>query len=324
MPERGAGRFAPTPTGRLHMGNMRTALMAWLSTRNQGLRNILRVEDLDPGAIPNGCLEGQYRDLEWLGLIYDESPIIGGPVGPYRQSERYDQFNIALDSLNQLGLLYPCWCSRKEVREAAIAPHASDEGPVYTGICRPRKPTVLPSLDSLPQRAGRQPALRINVGEAMARVGRQRITFVDGIAGEQSFNIIEHMGDFVVRRVDRIAAYQVACAWDDVAMGCTEVLRGRDLLPSTARQLLILELLQLPFPAYAHAGLVTNALGLRLAKRDGATSIEDMRNRGLKPHSVIRTLAKLSNLPDTADLDLLTDAFANCRLSRHDVQIDGH
>jgi glutamyl-tRNA synthetase len=145
VPERAAGRFAPTPTGRFHMGNMRTALIAWLSTRKKGLRNILRVEDLDPGAIPNGCLEGQYLDLEWLGLLYDESPIIGGPVGPYRQSERYDQFNIALDALNQLGLLYPCWCSRKEVREAAVAPHASDEARYTQASADPENPPSYPA-----------------------------------------------------------------------------------------------------------------------------------------------------------------------------------
>ena len=120
---KGAGRFAPTPTGDLHLGNARTAVLAALAARKNGLRHILRVEDLDPRAIPEGCLEGQYADLDWLGIEYDESPRRGGPAGPYRQSERYAQFDAVLSALDALGLLYPCWCSRKEVRMAARDAH---------------------------------------------------------------------------------------------------------------------------------------------------------------------------------------------------------
>ncbi len=306
---RGAGRFAPTPTGPLHLGNARTALVAWLSARAGGLRNILRVEDLDPRAIPAGCLEGQYADLDWLGLTYDEDPRSGGPAGPYRQSARYHLYDEALERLDQRGLLYPCWCSRKEVRQASIAPHDSDEGPVYPGTCRPTNIKPLGDLNDLPIRRERRPALRLDVSSALTQLGWTQVEFNDLVAGTQRFNLAESMGDFVVRRVDGIAAYQIACSVDDDEMGCTEVVRGADLLASTARQCLILSLLAKPWPNYAHVGLVVDAEGARLAKRDGAIGLTELRNEGVSASQVIRTLARLSGLPDTADLDLLTEAF---------------
>lgn len=309
VPARGAGRFAPTPTGRLHLGNARTALLDWLAARSAGLRTVLRVEDLDPRAIPDGILEGQYADLDWLGLTYDEGPNVGGPVGPYRQSERSDQYAAVLRALDGLGLLYPCWCSRREVREAARAPHASDEGPVYAGTCKPARAAPLGDLDRLPQKRGRDPALRLDVASAFARLGLDALTYADRLAGPQRFDMITRMGDFVVRRVDGIAAYQIACSWDDVAMGCTRVVRGADLIASTARQLLILRALELPEPTYAHVGLVVDHAGRRLAKRDGDIALTELREGGVAPSAVIRLLARISGLPDTADLGALVDAF---------------
>ncbi len=312
-PTRGAGRFAPTPTGRLHLGNARTALLDWLASRAAGLRAVLRVEDLDPQAIPAGILEGQYADLDWLGLIYDEGPNAaspgGGPVGPYRQSARYDQYAAVLRALDGLGLLYPCWCSRREVREAARAPHASDEGPVYAGTCKPPEPTPLGDLDALPQKRGRAPALRLDVAGALKRLGVERLRYVDRLAGPQDFDMARRMGDFVVRRVDGIAAYQIACSWDDVAMGCTQVVRGADLIASTARQLLIVRVLGLPEPRYAHVGLVVDAHGRRLAKRDGDIALTELREAGVAPEAVVRLLARISGLPDTGDLARLVAAF---------------
>ena len=299
---RGAGRFAPTPTGRLHLGNARTALLAWLAARRAGLRNVLRVEDLDPKAIPAGILEGQYADLDWLGLRYDEGPRVGGPVGPYRQSERFPLYAAALRGLNDRGLLYPCWCSRREVRDAARAPHADDEGPVYAGTCKPAVGGPL-DLDALPERRGRVPALRVDV--AAATGAGTAVVFDDRLAGPQRFEL----SDFVVRRVDGVAAYQLACAWDDAAMGCTQVLRGADLLPSTARQVLLLRVLGLPEPEYAHAGLVRAADGRRLAKRDADIALTTARERGDSASGTVRRLARWSGLPDTGDLDLLTEAF---------------
>lgn len=307
--DRGAGRFAPTPTGRLHLGNARTALLDWLASRAAGLRAVLRVEDLDPQSMPDGILEGQYRDLDWLGLTYDEGPNTGGPAGPYRQSERYDQYAAVLRALDELALLYPCWCSRREVREAARAPHASDEGPVYAGTCKPARPKPLGDLDALPKKRGRDPALRIDVAGALARLGVDALTYRDRLAGPQRFDMIAAMGDFVVRRVDGIAAYQIACGWDDVAMGCTQVVRGADLIPSAARQLLILRVLGLPEPTYAHVGLVVDHAGRRLAKRDGDIALTELREGGVAPSAVVRLLARISGLPDTGDLGALVGAF---------------
>lgn len=304
---RGAGRFAPTPTGRLHLGNARTALLAWLTARSAGLRTILRVEDLDPRAIPDGCLEEQYADLDWLGLRHDEDPRWGGPVGPYRQSERFDRYAHALRRLHARGLLYPCWCSRREVHDAARAPHASDEGPVYAGTCRALKPLAF-DLDAVPKRRGRVAALRVDVGRAMDQLGWADVRFEDALAGSQVFDIIGEMGDFVVRRKDGVGAYQVACAHDDDAMGCTLVLRGADLLASTARQILLLALWEAPLPKYAHVGLVTTPAGDRLAKRDASIALAQLRADGVAAEAVVRQLARLSGLPDTGDLDHLTAA----------------
>lgn len=316
----GAGRFAPTPTGRLHLGNARTALLAWLTARAAGLRTILRVEDLDPRAIPAGCLEEQYADLDWLGLRHDEDPRWGGPVGPYRQSERFDRYAAALQVLSDMGVLYPCWCSRREVHDAARAPHASDEGPVYAGMCRPATPAPF-DISAVPKRKSRVAALRIDVRRAMERLGWVDARFDDAIAGPQRFDLAARMGDFVVRRKDGVGAYQVACALDDVDMGCTLVLRGSDLLPSTARQILLLALLERPRPTYAHVGLVMTAAGARLAKRDKAIALAEMRAQGTAPGDVIRLLARLSDLPDTADLAALTAAINLSTLSPADVRL---
>ncbi len=318
---RGAGRFAPTPTGDLHLGNARTAVLAYLAARKEGLRNILRVEDLDPKAIPEGCLEGQYADLSWLGLEYDESPTLGGPAGPYRQSERYAQFDAVLSALDARGLLYPCWCSRKEVRMAARAPHASDEGPVYGGTCKPTRCAPLGDFQALPRRRDRAPALRLDVAAALASLSVEFLSYDDAVAGRRTVDLMASMGDFVVRRVDGVAAYQVACAWDDVAMGCTQVVRGADLLASAARQLLLIRVLALPAPRYAHVGLVVDAQGQRLAKRDAGIRLRDLRTSGHTGPDVLRLLARISGLPDTADWDFLTDAFSLSKLTIEPVRL---
>ncbi|MCA9539398.1 MAG: tRNA glutamyl-Q(34) synthetase GluQRS [Myxococcales bacterium] len=319
--DRGAGRFAPTPTGNLHLGNARTALIAWLAARKAGLRNVLRVEDLDPASMPEGCLEGQLADLDWLGLVYDEEPRCGGPAGPYRQSERSDQYAAVLRALDALGLLYPCWCSRREVQQATRAPHASDEGPVYAGTCKPKRPASLGDLDALPTRRGRVPALRFDVTAALDRLGATRLEFTDRLAGPQRFDLRGAMGDFVVRRVDGIAAYQIACSWDDVAMACTQVVRGADLLPSTARQLALLRTLGLPEPEYAHVGLVLDAAGNRLAKRDKAIALTDLRAAEVPAAAVVARLAQLSGLPATGALPALLDAFDLDRVPPGEVRL---
>ncbi|NUN14444.1 MAG: tRNA glutamyl-Q(34) synthetase GluQRS [Myxococcales bacterium] len=319
----GAGRFAPTPTGRLHLGNVRTALLAWLWARSCGLRNLLRIEDLDPAAIPQGLLDGLYQDLDWLGLHYDESPLTPGEVGPYRQSERSVVYQAPLLRLAALGVLYPCWCSRKEVASAAVAPHFSDEGPIYPKTCRNRTPEPLCVLDitNLPVVNGRFPALRIDVGSALNLLGINAIEFVDVVQGPQRFVLTETMGDFVVRRSDGIVAYQLACAYDDVMMGCTQVLRGRDLLPSTARQILLLRLLELPVPTYAHVGLALNCNGDRLSKRDGSTSIQVLRERGSSSYDVLTCLGLSVGWSTTGKLDDLASRFRINEVTPHDVTV---
>ena len=318
---RGAGRFAPTPTGDLHLGNARTALIAHLAAAAAGLRTVLRVEDLDPAVIPEGCLEGQYQDLEWLGLHYDESPALGGPAGPYRQSQRYEQYAAVLAALDDRALLYGCYCSRREVRDAARAPHASDEGPVYAETCKPAKLRPLGDLTAIPLRAGRPPALRLDVRGALAMLGTPMLEYTDRLAGRLCFDMAATMGDFVVRRADGIAAYQLACAWDDIAMACTEVVRGADLIPSTARQLLILRLLGLPEPMYAHVGLVVDPHGQRLAKRDRAISLRALRSAGVEAAAVVRLLAGMSGLPASGDLGGMVGAFEWDRIGGGDVRL---
>lgn len=306
---RGAARFAPTPTGRLHVGNARTALLSWLWGRRLGLRNVLRVEDLDPAAIPPGILEGQYADLQWLGLRWDEGPLEGGLWGPYRQSLRLESYAAPLRALDALGLLYPCWCSRREVAQATRAPHAGDEGPVYPGTCRPARPRTFGDLDSVPARAGRLPAWRIDVQGALAYLGTTTLVIDDAVAGRVTFEPVSTLGDFVVRRSDGVAAYQTACAWDDAEMRCTHVLRGDDLLPSAARQSLLLRCWGRTLPTYAHVGLVVGAQGERLAKRDGAVAIETERLAGGSAGPLRRRLARSCGLPDSEDLDVLAEAL---------------
>jgi glutamyl-tRNA synthetase len=318
---RGAGRFAPTPTGRLHLGNVRTALLAWLWARASGIPNILRVEDLDPAAVPAGALEGIYTDLDWLGLVYDEEPRKGGPAGPYQQSARFDLYTAPLERLNAMGLLYPCGCSRKEVAQAGLAPHAGDEGPIYPGTCRPAAPAPLDSLSPIVLPNGRRAALRLNVPAALERLGTGPLVgFDDAVCGRVEMDAVA-LGDFVVRRTDSLAAYQLACAWDDVEMGCTQVLRGLDLLTSAVRQVLLLRLLSRPLPQYAHVGLVLTPTGDKLSKRDDAIAVEALRRGGEAPERILARLAGISALPETGDLARLTSAFAVAPAWRESVRL---
>ena len=279
----GCGRFAPTPTGRLHLGNLRTAWLAELAAKSFGHRFILRIDDLDPKATVQGMIEEQADDLAWFGIAFDEGFRVGGEEGPYLQSQRYHHYSKALNALNEMGLLYPCWCSRKEVLAAAQAPHESNQSPIYPGTCRPQTPTPIGDLDKLPERRGRRPALRLNIRAAFAQLGLETLSFYDLVAGQQPDYSALTLDDFVVRRVDGIAAYQIACAVDDALMKCELVLRGADLLISTIRQIMVLKLLKHSIPKYAHIGLVVGHDGKRLAKRDQAIAIADLRRRQVDP-----------------------------------------
>jgi glutamyl-tRNA synthetase len=281
------GRFAPSPTGRLHLGNARTALLAWLHARSAGGRFVMRVEDLDRGRVRPGYMEAQLDDLRWLGLDWDEGPDVGGPHAPYLQSERRERFAEALRRLEAAGLVYPCFCSRKEVAAAASAPHGpADEGPRYAGACRERPRGAA--------EAGRPAALRF-------RVPPGEVAFHDLLMGPVAFDPEAEAGDFVVRRKDGVAAYQLAVVVDDAAMGITHVVRGADLLASTARQLLLYRALELPAPEWLHVPLMLGADGERLAKRHGAVSLAELRERGVSAARTVGWLASTCGLAEPGE-----------------------
>lgn len=269
------GRFAPSPTGEIHLGNAWTALLAWLQVRAAGGTMVLRVEDLDPDRSRPEYGEQLMVDMKWLGLDWDEGPDVGGCYAPYCQAERRGLYQAALERLAAAGLVYPCYCTRAEL--AASAPHGSENERVYTGICRRRK------LDDARQ-VIRQPALRLAVppGET---------SFSDLHAGFCSQDISREIGDFIVRRSDGIHAYQLAVVVDDAAMNITHVLRGDDLLSSTPRQLLLYRLLGLKAPVFTHVPLLIDQEGHRLSKRQQALSIAALRERGVKAESIIGYLA---------------------------------
>jgi glutamyl-tRNA synthetase len=280
------GRFAPSPTGQLHIGNARTALLAWLQARAAGGRFVMRVEDLDPGRVRPGYMAQQLDDLRWLGLDWDEGPDVGGPFGPYLQTERTERYEAALRILARGGRLFACSCTRRDLAAAASAPHAGEEGPRYPGNCRAR-PVDADAPDLTHWGAGEY-ALRF-------RVDPGPITFQDGVQGEVRLDPAE-LGDFVVRRKDGVAAYQLAVVVDDAAMGITDVVRGGDLLGSTPLQILLFRALGLQPPRFAHVPLMLGIDGDRLAKRHGAVSLVDLRERGVPPAKVVGWLATTCGL----------------------------
>ena len=281
------GRLAPSPTGLLHLGHACSFLMAWWSARSQGGRLLLRMEDLDGERCRPEFAAAILRDLEWLGLDWD------GPV--QLQSECAEAHAAALDSLRAAGLCYPCVCTRREIREAASAPqaaaprkHAEDVSQVYPGTCRRRFPGEAAALQAYGREAyGREAAWRL-------RVPPGSITFEDGLYGPQAFAPAAEVGDFPIARRGGAAAYQLAVVVDDAAAGVTEVLRGRDLLPSTARQILLQQHLGLPSPSWTHLPLVLDEAGQRLAKRSGALSLKALREAGTDPRAIVSWVARVA------------------------------
>ncbi len=260
------GRFAPSPTGPLHLGSLRTALVAWLWARSQSGRFLVRIEDLDPQRSRPEFEAAQLADLEALGLDWDEPPV--------RQSSRIALYGAALNDLADAGRLYPCFCTRAEIREAASAPHGDLPEGAYPGTCL--------ALSEAERRdrvaAGRPYALRV-------RAEAERIEFDDRLLGPCS-GVVD---DFVVRRADGVPAYQLAVVIDDATQGIGEVVRGADLADSTPRQVLLARLLGLAVPRYAHAPLVLGADGARLAKRHGAVTLAQ------RAETVSATLALLAH-----------------------------
>jgi glutamyl-tRNA synthetase len=303
------GRYAPSPTGALHLGNLRTALLAWLCTRASGGAFVLRMEDLDTPRTRPGAAVGILDDLGWLGLDWDEGPDTGGPLGPYAQSQRHALYEHALARLREQGLLYPCYCTRAELERIASAPHAGEHEQRYPGTCRDL---------SVRERAhreahGRRPAIRF-------RAPGTPIMFVDALAGAITENVAATVGDFVVRRSDGLFAYQLAVVVDDALMGVTQVVRGADLLASTARQLTLYDALGHARPTrYLHVPLALDAARTRLSKRDASAGLAPYRASGTSPQRVVGTLAASCGLwpeGEPATLDVLLAAFDPARLRR--------
>lgn len=265
------GRFAPSPSGDLHLGLARTALLGWLRSRVRRGAFVLRIEDIDRPRVASGSAQSIMVDLRWLGLDWDEGPDVGGSYGPYVQSERLGRYDAAIKRLRESGLVYACTCSRKEIAIAS-APHGPAEyGPEYPGTCR-----------AGPTHPGRTPAYRFRVPDPLPAC-------VDGFQPPVADECAR--GDFVVRRADGQHSYQLAVVVDDAAMGITEVLRGDDLVGCTGWQLALYDALEYPRPAFVHVPLVHGPDGKRLAKRHGSVTISEIREAGVKPEAVVGWLA---------------------------------
>lgn len=277
-------RFAPSPTGALHLGNARTALFSFLAARATGGRFVLRVEDTDAERSQDALLQRQLAELHWLGLEWDEGPDIGGANGPYRQSERAHIYREALDHLATHGLTYPCFCTPEELQFSRKAQLAAGRPPRYARTC-----TKL-SAEEIERRqaTGQQPAIRFRVPDGRV------VEFEDRIHGPQRF-LSDDIGDFVIRRADGSVSFFLGNAVDDSAMGITLVLRGDDHLANTPRQLLLLEALGMRQPAYGHLPLVLATGGSPLSKREGAASLTDLREQGYLPGAITNYLVRLGH-----------------------------
>ncbi len=302
-----AGRYAPSPSGRMHLGNLLCCLLAWLSAKSKGGQVLLRIEDLDAARCPRRYAEAIVDDLAWLGLAAD------GPQPPVYQSERAALYQQFYDKLAAKGLVYPCFCSRSQLH-AASAPHRSDGQVVYPGTCRGLTP------EEIAEKARRKaPAWRV-------RVPDEEIAFTDGHLGPYRENLARDCGDFYLRRADGVFAYQLAVVVDDALMGVTEVVRGADLLSSTPRQLWLYRELGLQAPQFYHLPLLLDHEGRRLSKRDGDQSLENLRAR-YTPQEIVGRLAfacGLQDAPRPAAPQDLVGAFDWARVPRHDIFLPEH
>lgn len=295
------GRFAPSPTGRMHLGNVFSALLSWLSAKSQGGKWVLRIEDIDPQRSRREYADLIMDDLHWLGLDWDE--------GPYWQSERGDIYAHYLDILRGKGMTYPCYCTRADIL-ATQAPHESDGRVVYKGTCR----NLPPGSQSGPA------AVRVKVPS----VGEGVVKFVDGHYGEQAIDLATHCGDFIVRRKDGAWAYQLAVVVDDALMGINEVVRGRDLLLSSPQQIYLARELGFVPPHFVHLPLLCNTSGQRLSKRDKSLDMSALR-KCYTPEQIIGLLAHAAHLQPTicpVSALSLVDGFSWKRIGTEDIVID--
>ena len=296
------GRYAPSPSGRMHLGNLCCCLLAWLSAKSKGGQVLLRIEDLDTLRCPRVFADAIVDDLAWLGLSAD-----GPDPVPY-QSERSELYQHYYDVLADRGLVYPCFCSRSQLH-AASAPHRSDGQVVYQGTCRGLSPEEIAA-----KRKTKAPAWRVQVPDEI-------IGFTDGHMGWYEENLARDCGDFYLRRGDGVFAYQLAVVVDDALMGVTEVVRGADLLSSTPRQLWLYRELGLPAPQFYHLPLLLAPDGRRLSKRDGDQSLANLRAR-FSPEEVVGRLAfavGLQDAPRPRTPQSLVSDFSWARIPKHDI-----
>jgi glutamyl-tRNA synthetase len=273
----------------IHVGNARTALAAWLSARSRGGAFVWRLEDLDPPRVVPGMAEAQIEDLAWLGLDWDEGPDVGGPHAPYVQSQRYTFYEEALRRLAETGRLFPCRLSRKDLQAMGSAPHGGEEAP-YPASLRPAK--LDPDwFERLCGTEKSDAAIRFLVHD-------RPVSFTDRIYGLITERVDLAVGDFVLKRRDGLYAYQLAVVVDDLLMGINDVVRGADLLASTARQIQLIEALGGTPPAYAHVPLVVNAGKEKLSKRDRGLTLRSLREAGVRPEAVAGYLGHSLGLLD--------------------------
>jgi len=280
-------RFAPSPTGALHLGNVRTALFSYLWARRSGGRFILRIEDTDAERSHAHFRDDLISELRWLGLEWDEGPDIGGPSAPYSQAERGAFYRELFERLESQGQAYPCYCTPEDLELSRKLQRMAGKPPRYAGTCRQLTSAQRAAHES----RGLRPTLRFAVPEAAV------IEFVDGVHGPQRFESGD-IGDFIVRRDDGTSSFFFCNAVDDAVMGVTEVLRGDDHLTNTPRQLMVLDALGLRRPGYGHVGLLVGADGAPLSKRHGSTSVQEFRERGFLSAALLNHLFRLGHASD--------------------------
>ena len=304
MPTVPTGRFAPTPSGRLHLGNILCAMLAYLSVRSRGGRFLLRIEDVDVPRCPRRLAQQCIDDLTWLGFTWDEPSLY--------QSDRIDIYRAALDRLTEAGHTYPCFCTRAQLMSLA-APNQGDTQVIYQGTC-----AHLSAAEAAERAKTRAPATRL-------RVPDEEVAFTDGLFGVQKENLQRDCGDFILRRSDGLYGYQLAVVVDDALQGVTEVVRGRDILSATPRQLYLQRLLGYPQPEYVHIPLLVDAQGRRLAKRDKDLDLTALSQR-FTPAEILGMLAFSAGLVAEVrplTLEALIPLFDWQKVRRDDMRLPG-
>lgn len=315
------GRLAPSPTGYLHLGNAWAFLLAWLAARAAQGRIILRMEDIDPDRSRAHFAEAIIHDLHWLGLDWDEGPDSSATYASYTQSQRLPLYTAAIENLTRAGHVYPCYCTRKELRTLAAAPHVGDAGAPYPNICRDLSPAQRAAKEQAARKSGRGSTLRLRCPEGAD------FTFDDAVQGPQHMSLHDCGGDFALRRSDGVIAYQLAVVVDDALMGVNQVVRGDDIRISTPRQMLLCHMLGYPLPHYAHLPLLLDHNGERLAKRHASLSLGALREAGVSPQAIVGYLAhKAQLIPRAVPIlpEALTALFSFAALPRQAQNTEEH